>query len=433
MGSELGVLFRIATWGESHGGAVGVVVDGCPPRLPLSEADIQPQLDRRRPGQSLLTSPRNEADQVRILSGVFEGRTLGTPILLLMENTDARPGAYERLREIYRPSHADYTYDAKFGIRQWQGGGRASARETAGRVAAGAIAEKILRLAEGIEIVAWVRRVADIEARIGPAETAGPVHPRETAAGAAGPGRSGETAAGAPGPAETTAGAGVPGGVGGAPSWSDPMLLTRSDVDATPVRCPDPEAASRMIGAIEAARRDGDSLGGVIEAIVRNVPPGLGEPVFDRLEADLAKAMLSLPACKGFEVGSGFAGARMRGSSHNDAFIQRPGGIGTRTNRSGGIQGGISNGEPIIFRAAFKPTATIRKPQDTVDVRGNPVVLEAQGRHDPCVLPRAVPIVEAMAALVLVDHWLRQTALSAGADRIERGSARNSPDSSPER
>jgi chorismate synthase len=422
MSSIWGTLFRIATWGESHGGAVGVVVDGCPARLPLAEEDIQPQLDRRRPGQSKLTSPRQEADRVRILSGVFEGRTLGSPILLLVENTDARPGAYEPLRELYRPSHADFTYDAKFGFRNWQGGGRASARETVGRVAAGAIAEKILRLAEGIEIVAYVRRIGGIEAEI----------PDPLLGGDAG--RTGD--------------AGRAAGSESAKMPVDPLRLTRAQVDATPVRCPDADSAAKMIAAIDQARKEGDSLGGVIEAVIRGVPAGLGSPVFDKLEADLAKAMLSLPACKGFESGSGFAGTRLRGSEHNDPFIARerestgtgeaetalgnaapivpptaPAGIpriGTRTNRSGGIQGGISNGEPIVLRAAFKPTATIRKPQETVDVRGRPAILEAQGRHDPCVLPRAVPLVEAMAALVLVDHWMQQLALDEAVRRIER-------------
>ncbi len=393
------------TWGESHGDSVGVVIDGCPPRLPLTEADIQPQLDRRRPGQSRLTSPRGEADRVRILSGVFEGRTLGTPILLRVENADARPQAYEKLRDVYRPSHADFTTDAKYGARDWRGGGRSSARETVGRVAAGAIAEKILRMAEGIEIVAWVRSVGSIEAAIGDAAA-------------------GDAAAGG-------AACGDAAGREGATQMLDPLGITRADVDRSAVRCPDPVAATRMEEAIDEARRSGDSLGGVCEAVVRGVPAGLGEPVFDRLEADLAKALLSLPACKGFESGSGFAGTRLRGSEHNDAFVPRGGAgpafdprrIGTRTNRSGGIQGGISNGEAILVRAAFKPTATIRKPQDTVDVRGNPVVLESEGRHDPCVLPRAVPLVESMIALVLVDHWLRQIALSEAAGRIDRGPA----------
>jgi chorismate synthase len=388
MSSISGTLFRISTWGESHGGAVGVVVDGCPPLLPLSEKDIQPQLDRRRPGQSALVTPRREADRVRIVSGVFEGRTTGTPVMLMVENTDARPGAYEGMKDIYRPSHADFTYDAKYGIRDWRGGGRSGARETVGRVAAGAIAEKILRLAEGIEIVAYVSMIGSIEAA--------PV---------------------------------------------DPLGVMREQVDATAVRCPDPEAAHRMIGAIEGVRREGDSLGGVIEAVARNVPAGLGEPVFDKLEADLAKAMLSLPACKGFENGSGFAGAAMRGSEHNDPFVPSAGAaagasapaseggkvgapsIATRGNRSGGIQGGISNGQPILIRAAFKPVATIRKPQETVDARGRPVLLEAQGRHDPCVLPRAVPLVEAMIALVLCDHWMRQISIAGASARLQRGLA----------
>jgi len=372
----------VATWGESHGGAVGVVIDGCPPRLPLAEADLQPQLDRRRPGQSRLTTPRQEADRVRILSGVFEGKTLGTPILLSVDNTDARPREYEQMREIYRPSHADFTYDAKFGIRNWQGGGRTSARETIGRVAAGAVAEKVLSRGAGIEIVACVERVGSIEARIGLREEVGR------------------------------------GGV-------DLEKVTRKQVDRTPVRCPDLKAAEAMIAAIEAARRDGDSLGGVIRAVIRGVPAGLGSPVFDRLEADLAKAMLSLPATKGFEVGSGFAGTLLRGSEHNDAYIPKPGRTGTRTNRSGGIQGGISNGETITMRIAFKPTATIRKPQETVDTKGRPRVLAARGRHDPCVLPRAVPMVEAMAALVLVDHWLQQLVIEESARRIDRSAPRS--------
>lgn len=369
MASSFGRLFRVTTWGESHGGAVGAVVDGCPPRLPLSEGDIQPQLDRRRPGQSLLTTQRQEADRVRILSGLFEGKTLGSPILFLIENKDAKPAAYESLRDLYRPSHADYTYDAKFGIRNWQGGGRASARETVGRVAAGAIAETILSRALGIEIVAYVARVADLEARV------------------------------------------------------EADTVTREVVDQTPTRCPDPNVAGKIEEQIEEARRAGDSLGGVVGCIVRNVPAGLGEPVFDKLEADLAHAMLSLPAAKGFEIGSGFAGTRMTGSQHNDPFYVEGGRIRTRTNRSGGVQGGISNGEPIEIRVAFKPTATIRKEQETVDRSGVSTTFSATGRHDPCVLPRAVPIVEAMTALVLVDHWLRQLAISSAAGKIEGSTA----------
>ncbi len=369
MSSTFGTIFRVTTWGESHGGAVGAVVDGCPPRLALSEGDIQPMLDRRRPGQSLLTTQRREEDRVRILSGVFEGRTLGSPILLLVENKDAKPSAYESFREIYRPSHADFTYQAKYGIRNWQGGGRASARETVGRVAAGAIAEKLLKQVQGVEIIAWVAQVGEIEADV------------------------------------------------------DPETVQREDVEANPVRCPIPQAAAAMAARIEAARRDGDSLGGVVALAARNVPPGLGEPVFDKLEADLARAMLSIPAAKGFESGSGFAGTRMTGSQHNDPFFVVGGRVRTRTNRSGGIQGGISNGESIFLRVAFKPTATIHKEQETIDEEGQPRLLAATGRHDPCVLPRAAVIVEAMAALVLADHWLRQLALRAAADQIDGAQA----------
>lgn len=358
MGSIFGHLFRISTFGESHGGAVGVVVDGCPPKLPLSVEEIQRDLDRRRPGQSRLTTARQEEDRAEILSGVFEGLTLGTPIAIVVRNTDARPAAYEALKDLYRPSHADYTYESKYGIRNWQGGGRASARETVGRVAAGAIARKLLRHAVGVEVLAWVRRVHAVEAQITPAE------------------------------------------------------VTFEAIEATPVRCPDPAAAQEMMARIEAARREGNSLGGIVECVCRNVPPGLGEPVFDRLEADLAKAMLSLPASKGFEIGSGFAGTLLTGLEHNDPFYtDEHGRIRTRSNRSGGVQGGISNGEDLVFRVAFKPTATIASPQETVDRSGRPVVVEGKGRHDPCVLPRAVPMVEAMACLVLADHYLRQRAL----------------------
>lgn len=414
MGNIFGTLFRVTTWGESHGGGVGAVIDGCPPRLPLSASDIQPQLDRRRPGQSRLTTPRRESDTVRILSGVFEGRTLGTPILLMVPNEDARPGAYEGLRDLYRPSHADFTYDAKYGVRDWQGGGRSSARETVGRVAAGAIAEKILRLGAGIEIMAWVRRVGAIEAALVELEclgSAATARPASTPAQPLSPSQSSQ---------------------GSQPDSLSPLRLTREMIDVTPVRCPDLEAAARMIAAIEEARHEGDSLGGVIECVVRGVPAGLGDPVFDKLEADLARAVMSIPACTGFELGTGFAATLRRGSENNDAFMplsaNEPGlgeaagsrRIGTATNRSGGIQGGISNGEAIWFRAAFKPTATIRKPQETVDREGRAQTLEAQGRHDPCVLPRAVPIVEAMTALVLCDHWLRQLAIGEAAERIER-------------
>jgi chorismate synthase len=359
MGSSFGQLFRITTWGESHGGGVGVVIDGCPPRIELSEADIQHELDRRRPGQSAIVTPRDEADRCQILSGVFEGRTLGTPISILVMNKDARPEAYAEMKSTYRPSHADFTYEAKYGIRNWQGGGRASARETIGRVAAGAIARKILRtLNPGFELIAYVNHVYDVTATV------------------------------------------------------DAASVTSQQVEANAVRCPDPAAARKMVEAIEKARADGDSLGGTIACVARGVPAGLGEPVFDKLEADLAKAMLSLPASKGFEIGSGFAATRMRGSEHNDAFEIRDGKVRTETNNSGGVQGGISNGENIFFRVAFKPTSTIAREQKTVTASGEETILAARGRHDPCVLPRAVPIVEAMAALVFCDHALRQRAIS---------------------
>lgn len=362
MGSTFGHLFRISTFGESHGGGVGVVVDGCPPRLPISVDEIQRDLDRRRPGQSKITTPRDEPDQVEILSGLFEGLSLGTPIAMLVRNTDARPSAYADFKDIYRPSHADFTYEAKYGIRNWQGGGRASARETIGRVAAGAVARKLLATSHQVEVLAYVRRVHTIDAAI------------------------------------------------------DPSSVSAAQVDSNIVRCPDAAVVEKMIERIEGARGAGDSLGGVVECVCRNVPRGLGEPVFDRLEADLAKAMLSLPASKGFEIGSGFAGTLLTGIQHNDPFtIDASGRVRTTSNRSGGVQGGISNGEDIIFRVAFKPTATIAQAQQSVDKSGSEVTLEARGRHDPCVLPRAVPMVEAMACLVLADHLLRQRALAPGA------------------
>ena len=358
MGNTFGRALAVTTFGESHGAAVGVVVDGCPPRLPLTADDVQVELDRRRPGQSTLTSPRREADRVEILSGVADGRTLGTPIAMLVRNTDARSKDYDL--EAYRPSHADYTYDAKLGIGVLPGGGRASARETVGRVAAGAVARAIVAPL-GVEVVAWVDEVAGIEATV------------------------------------------------------DGATVTRAQVDDTAVRCPDLEAAVAMTARIEAARKDGDSVGGVVRAVARGVPAGWGAPVFDKLDADLAKAMLSIPAVKGFEVGSGFAGTRLTGSAHNDLFVGgEDGRIHTLTNRSGGIQGGISNGEAITLRIAFKPTATIMRAQPTVDRTGAPATLAPRGRHDPCVLPRAVPIVEAMMWLVLADHHLRQRALVGG-------------------
>ena len=356
MANSFGQLFRITTWGESHGGGVGVVVDGCPPCLKLSEADIQPDLDRRRPGQSRIVTPRQESDTVQILSGTFEGKTLGTPISLWVRNEDARSEAYAEMASKFRPSHADYTYLAKFGIRNWQGGGRTSARETIGRVAAGAIAKKILRERHGVEVLAYVKQVQRLTAEV------------------------------------------------------DPEKVQARQIESNIVRCPDPQKAEKMIRLIEKIRRAGDSVGGIVEGVARGVPPGWGEPVFDRLEADLAKAMLSLPASKGFDVGSGFGGILLTGREHNDLFRMRQGRVRTLTNRSGGIQGGISNGETIYFRVAFKPVATVMHEQATVDVQMHNTTLKGRGRHDPCVLPRAVPMVEAMTALVLVDHALRQKA-----------------------
>jgi len=356
MANTFGHLFRITTWGESHGGGVGVVVDGCPPRLKLSEADIQPELERRRPGQSKIVTPRREADTVEILSGTFEGKTLGTPISMWVKNEDARPEAYTEMKTKFRPSHADYTYFAKFGIRAWPGGGRSSARETIGRVAAGAIAKKILREQFGVEVLAYVKQIQRLIADV------------------------------------------------------DPEKVRFKDIEANIVRCPEKGTAEKMIRLIERMRGAGDSVGGIIEGVARGVPPGWGEPVFDRLEADLAKAMLSLPATKAFEIGSGFAGILLTGQEHNDPFRMRAGRVHTTSNRSGGVQGGISNGETIFFRVAFKPTATVMVEQDTVTEDFKNTRLKGRGRHDPCVLPRAVPMVEAMTALVLVDHALRHKA-----------------------
>jgi chorismate synthase len=355
MGSSFGDLFRISTFGESHGGGVGVIVDGCPPRLPLNLEAIQSELDRRKPGQSRITTPRKEDDRVEILSGLLDGVTLGTPIAMVVRNKDQRPQDYKEMEVAFRPSHADATYQAKYGIQARSGGGRASARETIGRVAAGAIAKQLLCKAHGTEVLAWVQRIHTLEASI------------------------------------------------------DPEAVSLDAVEANIVRCPDAAMAEQMIERIEAIGRDGDSCGGVITCVVRKPPVGLGMPVFDKLEADLAKAVMSLPATKGFEIGSGFEGTKLRGSEHNDAFLPSEAGrLRTATNNSGGIQGGISNGEPIVIRVAFKPTATIRKAQQTINDRGEATTLEAKGRHDPCVLPRAVPMVEAMVALVLADHLLRQ-------------------------
>ena len=355
MSSTLGTIFKVTTFGESHGKAVGAIVDGCPPGLALSEKDIQPQLDRRRPGQTRLTTDREEADRVTILSGVEDGRVLGTPIGMSVANKDQRPGDYAQMRSVPRPSHADYTYQMKYGIRTSSGGGRSSARETIGRVAAGAIAEKFLYEDYGVEIVAWVSSVSTI--------TAGAI---------------------------------------------DESRITRAEVDKTLVRCPSPQIAEEMMQAIMAVKEDKDSLGGIISCVCRHVPAGLGEPVFDKMEARMAQGMLSIPATKGFEIGSGFDGTRMTGSQHNDSFVKKEDRLGTITNYSGGVQGGISNGEPIIFRVAFKPPATIGKAQNTADFEGNNMILEAKGRHDPCVVPRAVPIVESMAALAIADLVLQQ-------------------------
>lgn len=362
MSSTFGSIFRVTTFGESHGGAVGAVIDGCPPRIALSEDMIQTQLDRRRPGQSALTTARAETDQVKILAGVEAGETLGTPIALTVANRDARPADYTELSTIPRPSHADYTYQMKYGIRAASGGGRASARETIGRVAAGAVAEQVLRVRACVEIVAWVSTVGEVVL------------------------------------AERTV--------------DELAALTRDAVDAHAVRCPDERIAARMISKIEQVRAAEDSIGGVISCVCRGVPAGWGEPVFGKAEAHLAAAMLSIPAARGFEIGSGFASAAMRGSEHNDPFVRKGGGLGTKTNKSGGVQGGITNGEPILFRVAFKPPATIGRPQTTANFAGDDVVLTGRGRHDPCVVPRAVPIVEAMAALVLIDLALRQRAIS---------------------
>jgi len=347
-------MFRVHTFGESHGPAMGAIVDGCPAGLPLTAEDLAEDLARRRPGQNALSSARNEGDQVEILSGVSEGLTTGTAIGLLVRNKDAKPGAYDHMKDLYRPSHADYTYDAKFGHRAKTGGGRASARETVARVAAGAIARKLLTERFGIQIVGWVDRVAGIQALI------------------------------------------------------DPDTVALGDVlESAPIYCPDTAVAPRMTQAIAAARKDGDTVGGVIGCVARNVPAGWGDPVFDKLDARLAFGMIGLPAAKAFDLGSGFAGTDMKGSEHNDPFISTDAGVRTKTNRSGGIQGGISNGMPITFRVGFKPVATHFHSQETVTVAGEETTFQAKGRHDPCVLPRAVVMVEAMSALVLCDAWLR--------------------------
>jgi len=357
MSNSFGQLFRITTWGESHGGGVGVVIDGCPPRIPLTESDIQTDLDRRRPGQSDIVTPRNESDTCEILSGVFEGKTLGTPIAILVRNKDQRSSAYSEMKDKYRPSHADYTYDAKFGTRAWHGGGRASARETIGRVAAAAVAKKVLAsLYPGLEILAWVDSVKDINATV------------------------------------------------------DADSVTFETIESNIVRTGDPDAIEPMTALIKEMQAAGNSVGGTVQCIVRHCPVGLGNPVFGKLDATLAQAMMSLPATKGFEVGSGFDGTQLTGAEHNDPFFMDGDTVRTTTNRSGGIQGGISNGENLSFKVAFKPTATIMTAQQTVTNQHEDTELKGRGRHDACVLPRAVPIVEAMAALVLCDHALLQRA-----------------------
>ncbi len=351
MGSTFGRYLRATTFGESHGPALGVVLDGVPAGLALDVDAVAADLARRRPGQSSLTTPRDEPDRPEVLSGLFEGRTTGAPLAFLVRNQDADPSAYASFRDVYRPSHADWTTALRYGVRDWRGGGRASARETVGRVAAGAVARQLLAGA-GITVVGWVDAVGHIDATV------------------------------------------------------DPSRVTRAEVDAHPTRCPDPAAASAMAALIEAVRAEGDTVGGIVGAVARGLPGGLGEPVADKLEAALAGAMLSLPASRGFEIGSGFRAARMRGSVHNDPLELRDGRVRARTNHAGGVLGGISTGEDLVLRVAFKPVATIPRPQETVDVRGEPAVLEARGRHDPCVVPRAVPMVEAMMALVVADGWL---------------------------
>lgn len=355
-GNTFGHLFRLTTFGESHGGAVGVVIDGCPPGIAITEEEIQRELDRRKPGQSKITTPRKEADLIRMLSGIFQGKTTGTPILLIAYNQEYESDDYLELKELYRPSHADYTYEAKYGFRDWRGSGRASARETLARVAAGAIAKKYLKETLGIECISFVEQVGDIRTDV------------------------------------------------------DLNAVTETNIESNIIRCPDQEIAKKMIALIESVKNEGDSVGGVIRGIIRGVPAGLGEPVFDKLHADLGKAMLSINAVKGFEIGSGFAGTKQRGSQHNDALFMNENVVKTKTNNAGGVVGGISNGETIYFRVAFKPVSTIKKQQSTVSRNKKDVTLEASGRHDPCVLPRAVPIVDAMSALVIMDHYLRHKA-----------------------
>ncbi|CCQ89833.1 Chorismate synthase [Nitrospina gracilis 3/211] len=348
-GNTFGQLFRISTWGESHGESIGVVIDGCPAGLPITAEEIQKELDRRRTGQSKVTTTRKEPDRIRILSGVFQGKTTGTPLAMMVENADADSSKYELIKHLYRPGHADFTYDKKYGFRDYRGGGRSSARETVGRVAAGAIAKKLLARRK-IKVFAYTRQIGDLVMQ----------------------------------------------------------SFSQKEIENNIVRCPDKKMAEQMVQAILQARKDGDSLGGVIEVVAKGVPAGLGEPVFDRLDADLAKALMSLPAVKGVEVGIGFEAARLRGSECNDVFIAKNGKITTKTNNAGGVLGGISNGNDIVLRMVVKPTSSINREQDTVTQKGRKSKIRVEGRHDPCVAPRAVPMAEAMVALVLIDHLLRQ-------------------------
>jgi chorismate synthase len=353
-GNSLGKYYHITTFGESHGAAVGVIIDGVRPNLRISIAGIQKELNRRKPGQSPVTTPRNEQDQVQILSGVFNNKTLGTPICMLIWNKDQNPRAYARIKNLLRPGHAGFTYLKKFGIQDYRGGGRSSGRETAGRVAAGGLAKQLLNR-RGIEVIAYTKEAGGIAAK----------------------------------------------------------EIDFSEIERNPIRCPDASAARKMMKKILQVKNEGDSVGGIVEAVVRNCPAGLGEPVFDKLEADLAKALLSIPAIKGFEVGSGFAAARMKGSEHNDEFYfdRKAKKVRTRTNFAGGILGGISNGEDIVLRVAVKPPSSIPKAQLTTDLRGRKRTISVTGRHDPCLCPRVVPVVEAMISVVLLDHLMRQSLL----------------------
>lgn len=361
MPSSWGKIFKVSTFGESHGTSVGVVVEGVPAGIPIRLEEIQKDLNRRRPGQSNLTTPRDETDTVRVVSGVFEGKTIGSPIALIVDNQNTISKDYENLRTTFRPSHADYTYQMKYGFRAHVGGGRSSVRETIGRVAAAAIARMILKDDLGIETIAWVDSIGTVQSNIG-----------------------------------------------------DKYPKSREEVDQNEVRCPDVGSADQMRSLILKMKEAGDSVGGTIQCVSYNLPPGLGDPVYDKLDGDLAKAILSIPACKGFEVGSGFSGTLLTGSSHNDEFYveEGTGRVRTRTNHSGGLQGGISNGEELVIRAAFKPTSTIFKKQNTINLKGEETILEAKGRHDPCVLPRAVPIIEAVVNLVLIDAYLYQRAIN---------------------